>query len=103
MTMLCAVEKTRKPKMGDALREREQNQKWFEAPICQRKKEARRAERQTETVRERQNEGEGGVDKLKTARGCTDTDCETDNKKETKGVKRRSAETEEADRDRKRE
>lgn len=40
ITILCAVEKARKPKKGHVLteREREQKPKWLEAPICQRKR-----------------------------------------------------------------
>lgn len=73
--------KKKKPKeggRGDALRE--QSERWSEASICQRNRGGgKRAERQTEKKRERRRRG--GADKLKTACGCTDTGCETDQQK----------------------
>lgn len=88
--IMCCGENKKTKKKGDVLRE--QSLKWFEAPICQRKRgEERRAERQTE--KEGEKERQGGIDKLKTACGCTDTGCETDKKKGDRGGKRQSTET----------
>lgn len=90
--------KQEKPERVDVWRE--QSSKWFEASICQRER-GEEMGRDTDREREggRERERQGGIDKLKTACGCTDTGCETDKKKGDRGGSDRAQRQEEGVKD----
>lgn len=68
-------------------------------PSVREKEEKRWTETPTEKEREGERKRQGGIDKLKTACGCTDTGCETDKKKETEGGSDRAQRQEEGVKD----